>query len=709
MGIKKDIQKYADKRDPAGKHKLVKAAELRLQDLEEVSARMTSDSAIEKVHADLERIETDVKSNKEMPQEKKEAVLEKTADMKDKAAAAADKDDSKKNRAENMKELLKELKSTKDFMKINLAVFEYNEKNKALNKKDGKSEATKSVLDDMSLEREEEDSNVVQKRVTRVIDDIMVVKSKITDSEFSDLEKEQMLSHTENMLAQLSNMGRAKTHEEREHVSKTMKGELKAITAIKDYFSSLEREAVKKQKPSDNLKQTLRDLEKFERGAKDSPSQDKIIQYTKAARDDISRLQHLSDGNEKTNLEMALNIRVKALKDMNSKTLALERDEDTPQDFTSPEGQAKIKIEVGDVLEEVKQSAWKPEVKARVEKHANAILSDLHELQEGAPDSSKKEKLAHAIKLRMAALEKLKMATKADDKAAAKPETKEEDKPETKVEAKPEIKVEDKPETKVEDEPETKVEDKPETKVEDKPETKVEAKPETKVEDKPVAQANLQQSPVEAEEEEVVPVNNLADALKRTPSDESKDARLAYKKMVRDFQGDKLAVSLSNLQKVEAAISRSKIGRLFKTKAMKEVNTINNDLKILAETTDEKTKEDLVKVIELRMQSIRHLTTMARIPGAEEKMETFGKSLERETKSESVFSRAIADLKSLKSHLDDSDKTPTQKTKITKEVNAMRGDLERIHRGVEKDEEKNLKKALSIRMKRLKKFMQSEQ
>merc|ERR1711871_947431 len=532
-----------------------------------------------------------------------------------------------------------------------------------------------------------------QKRVTRVIDDIMVVKSKITDSEFSDLEKEQMLSHTENMLAQLSNMGRAKTHEEREHVSKTMKGELKAITAIKDYFSSLEREAVKKQKPSDNLKQTLRDLEKFERGAKDSPSQDKIIQYTKAARDDISRLQHLSDGNEKTNLEMALNIRVKALKDMNSKTLALERDEDTPQDFTSPEGQAKIKIEVGDVLEEVKQSAWKPEVKARVEKHANAILSDLHELQEGAPDSSKKEKLAHAIKLRMAALEKLKMATKADDKAAAKPETKEEDKPETKVEAKPEIKVEDKPETKAEDKPETKVED----------------KPETKVEDKPVAQANLQQSPVEAEEEEVVPVNNLADALKRTPSDESKDARLAYKKMVRDFQGDKLAVSLSNLQKVEAAISRSKIGRLFKTKAMKEVNTINNDLKILAETTDEKTKEDLVKVIELRMQSIRHLTTMARIPGAEEKMETFSKSLERETKSESVFSRAIADLKSLKSHLDDSDKTPTQKTKITKEVNAMRGDLERIHRGVEKDEEKNLKKALSIRMKRLKKFMQSEQ
>merc|ERR1711871_962064 len=235
-----------------------------------------------------------------------------------------------------------------------------------------------------------------------------------------------------------------------------------------------------------------------------------------------------------------------------------------------------------------------PEVKARVEKHANAILSDLHELQEGAPDSSKKEKLAHAIKLRMAALEKLKMATKADDKAAAKPETKEEDKPETKVEAKADDKVEAKPETKVEDKPETKMEDKPETKVEDKPETKVEAKPETKVEDKPVAQANLQQSPVEAEEE-VVPVNNLADALKGTPSDESKDARLAYKKMVRDFQGDKLAVSLSNLQKVEAAISRSKIGRLFKTKAMKEVNTINNDLKILAETTDEKTKEDLVK------------------------------------------------------------------------------------------------------------------
>merc|ERR1711871_1741445 len=193
MGIKKDIQKYADKRDPAGKHKLVKAAELRLQDLEEVSARMTSDSAIEKVHADLERIETDVKSNKEMPQEKKEAVLEKTADMKDKAAAASDKTLSKEERAKNMKELLKKLKSTKDFMKINLAVFEYNEKNKALNKKDGKSEATKSVLDDMSLEREEEDSNVVEKRVTRVIDDIMVVKSKITDSEFSDLEKEQML------------------------------------------------------------------------------------------------------------------------------------------------------------------------------------------------------------------------------------------------------------------------------------------------------------------------------------------------------------------------------------------------------------------------------------------------------------------------------------------------------------------------------------
>ena len=91
------------------------------------------------------------------PQEKKDAVLEKTADMKDKAAAASDKTLSKEDRAKNMKELLGKLKGTKDFMKINLAVFEYNEKNKAINKKDGKSEATKSVLDDMSLERESEE------------------------------------------------------------------------------------------------------------------------------------------------------------------------------------------------------------------------------------------------------------------------------------------------------------------------------------------------------------------------------------------------------------------------------------------------------------------------------------------------------------------------------------------------------------------------
>jgi hypothetical protein len=600
--------------------------------LDDLSLERDTHSAAGAVMQDLERIEADVKSSA-APAEKKQEVVSKVKEMKSEVTAATDKKLSKKERAGNMKELLKKLKGTKDFMKINLAVFEYNEKNKAINKVEGKKESTKSVLDDLSLERDNtpqtSKKTMAKQHIQDVITDIEQVKEKISESDLTDLEKTQMFDRTEALLAHLSSLSVAKTTQERSQISKQMKGELKSISNMKNYFNSLERDVSKK--PSDDLKQALKDLEVFQKSVKGAASSSKMQEYIKSAKDDAVRLATLPSGVEKDNVALALNIRMKALKDMNSKSFSLERDEDTPQELSSTEGQAKIKLEVEDVMEQVRQSNWKAEVKSRVEKHGDAILNDLEALKQASGDTTKLTKLSRAIKLRMAALEKLKSSTVA-----------------------PEVQV------------------------------------------APAA-------PIAVPTDNMLPsTRELAAALAETPQMEKEKAAKDYQKNLAAQHGDGLAANLATLSAIEGEIKNARISKFFKTKALDQAHAITEDLRHLAGSA---TKADILKAVDVRIDAIRKISTMARIPGADKKIAMFPVVSDLERK-EAPINKAIKDIDNIKAHLMQSERSASVKQTILKEVDAMKTDLERMDAEAESDgKSNNLKKALAIRMKRLKKLM----